>query len=75
MPVPHARDRVTIRPAALLCSVAGLMLPAAALAQQATTDVPADIRVIGHRERIGQHHGAWRNTVQLERRSPTVGSA
>ncbi|MBB4618552.1 iron complex outermembrane receptor protein [Sphingomonas abaci] len=53
MPVPHARDRVTIRPAALLCSVAGLMLPAAALAQQATTDVPADIRVIGHRDPEG----------------------
>jgi L-amino acid N-acyltransferase YncA len=35
----------------------------------------AGFRVVGHRERIGQHHGAWRNTVQLERRSPTVGSA
>ncbi|UPL51293.1 GNAT family N-acetyltransferase [Hymenobacter sublimis] len=33
----------------------------------------AGFRVIGHRERIGQHHGAWRNTVQMERRSPTVG--
>ena len=32
-------------------------------------------RVIGHRERIGQHHGVWRNTVQMERRSPTVGIA
>jgi L-amino acid N-acyltransferase YncA len=35
----------------------------------------AGFRVIGHRERIGQHHGVWRNTVQLERRSPTVGVA
>ena len=35
----------------------------------------AGFRVIGHRERIGQHHGVWRNTVQLERRSPTVGAA
>jgi L-amino acid N-acyltransferase YncA len=35
----------------------------------------AGFRVVGHRERIGQHHGVWRNTVQLERRSPTVGSA
>ena len=35
----------------------------------------AGFRVIGHRERIGQHHGVWRNTVQLERRSPTVGGA
>ena len=30
-------------------------------------------RVIGHRERIGQHHGVWRNTVQMERRSSSVG--
>ncbi len=35
----------------------------------------AGFRVIGYRERIGQHHGVWRNTVQLERRSPTVGAA
>ena len=35
----------------------------------------AGFRVIGHRERIGQHHGVWRNTVQMERRSPTVGFA
>ena len=35
----------------------------------------AGFRVVGHRERIGQHHGVWRNTVQLERRSPTVGTA
>lgn len=33
----------------------------------------AGFRMIGHRERIGQHHGVWRNTVQMERRSPTVG--
>ena len=33
----------------------------------------AGFRMIGHREQIGQHHGAWRNTVQMERRSPTVG--
>lgn len=35
----------------------------------------AGFRVIGHRERIGQHHGVWRNTVQMERRSPCVGIA
>ncbi|MDO7887787.1 GNAT family N-acetyltransferase [Hymenobacter cheonanensis] len=35
----------------------------------------AGFRVIGHRERIGQHHGVWRNTVQMERRSTTVGVA
>lgn len=33
----------------------------------------AGFRIIGHRERIGQHHGVWRNTVLMERRSPTVG--
>ncbi|NML68104.1 N-acetyltransferase [Hymenobacter sp. RP-2-7] len=35
----------------------------------------AGFRVIGHRERIGQHHGVWRNTVQMERRSACVGVA
>lgn len=35
----------------------------------------AGFRVIGYRERIGQHHGVWRNTVQMERRSPTAGAA
>lgn len=33
----------------------------------------AGFRVVGFRERIGQHHGVWRNTVQMERRSPVVG--
>ena len=30
-------------------------------------------RVIGTREKIGQMHGIWRDTVQLERRSKTIG--
>jgi phosphinothricin acetyltransferase len=30
-------------------------------------------RVIGRRERVGRHHGVWRDTVQLERRSQVVG--
>ncbi|GIJ48902.1 phosphinothricin N-acetyltransferase [Virgisporangium aliadipatigenens] len=29
-------------------------------------------RVVGVRERIGRHHGAWRDVVLLERRSPSV---
>lgn len=32
----------------------------------------AGFRVIGHRERVGQHHGTWRDVVLLERRSPLV---
>jgi phosphinothricin acetyltransferase len=30
-------------------------------------------RMVGHRERIGKREGVWRDTVLLERRSPTVG--
>jgi len=30
-------------------------------------------RVIGTRERIGRHHGVWRDVVVIERRSPTIG--
>jgi len=30
-------------------------------------------RTIGTRERIGRHHGRWRDVVLLERRSPNIG--
>jgi len=33
----------------------------------------AGFRTVGYRERIGQLHGVWRNTVLIERRSPVVG--
>ncbi|MFI6978080.1 GNAT family N-acetyltransferase [Embleya sp. NPDC050154] len=29
-------------------------------------------RTIGTRERVGRHHGRWRDVILLERRSPTV---
>lgn len=29
-------------------------------------------RVVGRRERIGSHHGRWRDVVLLERRSPVI---
>ena len=32
----------------------------------------AGFRVIGTRERIGKHHGQWRDVVLVERRSPKV---
>ncbi|MFK8907734.1 GNAT family N-acetyltransferase [Streptomyces sp. YS-3] len=32
----------------------------------------AGFRVIGTRERIGRHHGMWRDVVLLERRSPVI---
>ena len=33
----------------------------------------AGFRVVGTRERLGQHHGTWRDVIVLERRSPTIG--
>ncbi|NML48996.1 N-acetyltransferase [Streptomyces sp. R302] len=33
----------------------------------------AGFRLIGRRERVGRHHGRWRDTVLLERRSRVVG--
>ncbi|MFE9959339.1 GNAT family N-acetyltransferase [Micromonospora sp. NPDC005299] len=33
----------------------------------------AGFRVVGTRERVGRHHGRWRDVVLLERRSPAVG--
>jgi phosphinothricin acetyltransferase len=32
----------------------------------------AGFRTIGLRERVGKHHGVWRDVVLLERRSPVV---
>jgi L-amino acid N-acyltransferase YncA len=32
----------------------------------------AGFRVLGTRERIGRHHGVWRDVVLVERRSPVV---
>jgi phosphinothricin acetyltransferase len=32
----------------------------------------AGFRVVGIRERLGRHHGQWRDVVFIERRSPTV---
>ena len=33
----------------------------------------AGFRVVGTRERVGRHHGRWRDTVILERRSEVAG--
>jgi L-amino acid N-acyltransferase YncA len=32
----------------------------------------AGFRVVGTRERIGQHHGRWRDVLFIERRSPAI---
>ena len=32
-------------------------------------------RLVGTRVRIGSHHGRWRDTVLMERRSPSVGDS
>ncbi len=32
----------------------------------------AGFRVVGTRERVGRHHGAWRDVVLIERRSPAI---
>ena len=34
----------------------------------------AGFRVVGTRERIGRHHGRWRDVVLIERRSPLAGA-
>ena len=31
-------------------------------------------RTVGTRERIGEHHGVWRDVLLIERRSPLIGS-
>lgn len=34
----------------------------------------AGFRVVGTRERLGRHHGRWRDVILLERRSPVAGA-
>jgi phosphinothricin acetyltransferase len=36
--------------------------------------VRAGFRVIGTRERVGEHFGRWRDVVLVERRSPVIGT-
>lgn len=35
--------------------------------------IACGFRELGRRERVGQHHGVWRDTILLERRSKVVG--
>jgi L-amino acid N-acyltransferase YncA len=32
----------------------------------------AGFRIVGTRERVGQHHGRWRDVLFIERRSPAI---
>ena len=57
----------------------GLWMLQAGIFPENTTSINihagAGFRTVGYRERIGQQHGVWRNTVLLERRSAVVGTA
>lgn len=33
----------------------------------------AGFRLVGRRERLGRHHGVWRDVLLMERRSPVIG--
>jgi L-amino acid N-acyltransferase YncA len=37
-----------------------------------TLHTPAGFRIVGTRERIGAHHGRWRDVVLIERRSQNL---
>jgi L-amino acid N-acyltransferase YncA len=37
-----------------------------------TLHLAAGFRIVGTRERIGQHHGRWRDVLFIERRSPAI---
>ena len=37
-----------------------------------TLHAKVGFRVVGRRERLGRHHGRWRDVLLLERRSPLV---
>jgi phosphinothricin acetyltransferase len=77
---PAARGRGTGRAllAALIASTeaAGIWTIQSSIFPENTATVAlhrsAGFRVVGTRERIGQHHGRWRDTMLLERRSQLV---
>lgn len=37
-----------------------------------TLHAACGFRTVGTRERVGKHHGAWRDVVLIERRSPSI---
>ena len=55
----------------------GLWMLQASIFPENTTSISihagAGFRTVGYRERIGQQHGVWRDTLLLERRSAVVG--
>jgi L-amino acid N-acyltransferase YncA len=77
---PAARGRGTGRAllAALIASTeaAGIWTIQSSIfrenAASAALHRAAGFRVVGTRERIAQHHGRWRDTVLIERRSPVL---
>ena len=44
-------------------------------AASAALHLSAGFRVVGTRERIGRHHGVWRDVVLIERRSRAIGGS
>jgi L-amino acid N-acyltransferase YncA len=77
---PAARGRGTGRAllAALIASTeaAGIWTIQSSIFPENTATLAlhrgAGFRVVGTRERIARHHGRWRDTLILERRSPVV---
>lgn len=56
--------------------VAGIWTLTTAIFPENTASVAlhrsAGFRIVGRRERLGRHHGVWRDVVLMERRSPVV---
>ena len=71
-----AREILVSMPADVsrLDSDANLRLPDDDRARQVALALheAAGFRVVGTRQRIGRHHGRWRDVVLVERRSPNV---
>jgi L-amino acid N-acyltransferase YncA len=77
---PHARGRgvgsALLRALIASTEAAGIWTIQSGIFPENTASLAlharAGFRVLGTRERIGRHHGVWRDVVLIERRSPVV---
>ena len=57
----------------LMKTAAALKVPTDYTVNFCSKNAPWKFRVVGIRERLGRHHGRWRDVVLLERRSARAG--
>lgn len=72
----HGVGRALLRSLIASTEAAGLWTIQAGIFPENTASLAlhaaCGFRTVGTRERVGRHHGAWRDVIVIERRSPTI---